>query len=158
MLLAEIVAEESGGRLQPQIATRARPYTLLGGLNEDGQTMSVLPNFPARVDTVTQIMMGSPVPACCMSSARGRQSTCPHQRRWESYVTTLSLTEPAKRAAIQAAEHRLQHGVLRAAADQHIGHEDHRTILRVANVYSTGWLDLRALRVRHAAATVRPRQ
>jgi len=73
--------------------------------------MSVLPNFPARVDTVTQIMMGSPVPACCMSSARGRQSTCPHQRRWESYVTTLSLTEPAKRAAIQAAEHRLQHAM-----------------------------------------------
>jgi len=54
MLLAEIVAEESGGRLQPQIATRARPYTLLGGLNEDGQTMRMLPNFRARV-LVTQI-------------------------------------------------------------------------------------------------------
>jgi len=46
-----------------------------------------------------------------MMSARGRQRTCPHRRRWESYVATLSLTEPAERAAVQAAQHRLQHAM-----------------------------------------------
>eukprot|EP00873_Tetraselmis_striata_P037360 jgi/Tetstr1/457624/TSEL_044191.t1 len=34
-----------------------------------------------------------------------------HQRLWESYVATLSMVEPAKRAAVQAAERRLRHAM-----------------------------------------------
>lgn len=161
--LAVVVAEASGGKLEPQIASKQRQHTLMGGLNEDGQPMRILPKFPARLDTVTQVLdpngepgagmlrvVGSQPPKYVPAPARVRErclnappgmytraelgrteaqqcqaigNVCAgtsaavmlriavayaHQRSWESWVATLSLTDAAEQAAVAAAKHRLE--------------------------------------------------
>jgi hypothetical protein len=54
--LAEVVSEESNGRLEPQVALRRRPEASMGGRYFNNKFMDILPKFPLRLDNITQVM------------------------------------------------------------------------------------------------------
>ena len=50
----QVVHEMSEGKLAVQIASEARPHTLMGGLNQEGERMIVAPKMVSRPDTQSQ--------------------------------------------------------------------------------------------------------